>query len=226
MTSVPRRELNRIEKEKRILEAALSVFSRMGYSGTTMDAVAAEAGLSKPTLYQYFESKELLFTAMMKGKRDDMLLAFETPEPDKMVEQLLSFSRRYADTVMRPELLSLARLIIGEAQRFPEIGKAYQASGPNRVLEGMIAYLEAQRKAGRLTFYDAEMAAQDLWGLILSAPRTQALYEPDNQPNCETLAKYIHNGLRVFLCGYSTNITDDLETLKSQISSENTTGDR
>jgi TetR/AcrR family transcriptional repressor of mexJK operon len=215
MTQMPRRQRNRIAKAKRILEASIAVFSQMGYSGTTMDAVANAAGLSKPTLYQYFASKEVLFAAMMVGKRDDMLLAFEQPSPGAMVTQLHSFAWRYAETVMRPDFLSLARLIIGEAQRFPEIGRAYQALGPNRVLEGVMAYLGAQRDAGRLRFHDAELAAQDLWGLILSAPRTQALYEPDNQPDHATLARYIHNGLRVFLRAYSATPDQDIAELNA-----------
>jgi len=70
MTALSRRQQNKIERERRILEAALKVFSEMGYSGANMDAVALEAGLSKPTLYQYFQSKEALFSAMMLGERE------------------------------------------------------------------------------------------------------------------------------------------------------------
>lgn len=215
MTQMPRRQQNRIMRERRILEAAITVFSRSGYTGTTMDAVAAAAGLSKPTLYQYFDGKDALFTAMMAGKRDDMLVAFQSPRPEAMVAQLHDFAWHYAETVMRPDFLSLARLIIGEAARFPQLGRAYQASGPDRVLAGMMTYLDAQRAAGRLAFEDAELAAQDLWGLILSAPRTRALYDPDAVADRATLARYIDNGLRVFLRAYSTTPEADLAALRS-----------
>jgi AcrR family transcriptional regulator len=178
-----------------------------------MDAVAAEAGVTKPTLYSYFPSKESLFQAMMLGKRDQMLDVFEHPSQQGMVADLLVFAWAYADTVMRPEMLSLARLIIGEVQRFPEIGRAYQASGPDHLMRGIMRYLESQRRAGRLDFEDAELAAQDLWGLILSAPRTQALYMPDAQPDRTTLRRYIVNGLRVFLKAYSTAPGQDLDQL-------------
>ena len=213
MTELPRRQLNRIAKEKRILDAALTVFSRMGYSGCTMDAVAAEAGLSKPTLYQYFPAKDALFAAMMAAKRDEMMFGLDHPSPRGMVDDLWTFSWNYADTVMRPDLLSLARLIIGEVQRFPEIGWTYQASGPDRMLRGIMEYLTAQREAGRLVFDDAELAAQDLWGLILSAPRTQALYMPDAIPARAELDRYIRNGLHVFLRAYSTTPDADLARL-------------
>lgn len=209
-----RRQQNRLNRERAILDAALKVFAAEGYTGASMDAVAAEAGVTKPTLYSYFPSKESLFQAMMLGKRDLMLDVFEHPSGD-MVADLMVFAWAYADTVMRPEMLSLARLIIGEVQRFPEIGRAYQASGPDHLLRGIMRYLEGQRRAGRLAFEDAELAAQDLWGLILSAPRTQALYMPDALPDRATLARYIHNGLRVFLKAYSTAPEADLQQLKA-----------
>jgi AcrR family transcriptional regulator len=220
MTALSRRQQNKIERERRILEAALKVFSEMGYSGANMDAVALAANLSKPTLYQYFQSKEALFSAMMLGERDQMLAVFERPSDRGMVADLLEFSWDYADTVLRPDLLSLARLIIGEVQRFPEIGRAYQEVGPDRLLRGIMDYLEDQRRAGRLAFDDTELAAQDLWGLILSAPRTQALYMPDRSLSRAVIARYLNNGLKVFLKAYSTQPETDLAELARLIGAQ------
>ena len=218
MSHVPRREMNRRHRIQKLLDAALTVFARDGYSGASMDAVAAEAGTSKPTLYKHFENKEALFTAMMVARRDDMLLAFGDDDPTQMTAQLHRFAWRYARTVMRPDLLALARLIIGEVPRFPEIGQASQQSGPDRGLAGMMAFLDRCRTAGKLQFEDAELAAQDLWGLILSAPRTRALHEPDWTPAQDDLARYIHNGLRVFLRAYATHPDGDLKELEQCIS--------
>lgn len=215
MTALPKRQQNRILRERRILDAALTVFSQKGFVSASMDDIAAEAGLSKPTLYQYFPSKDELFTAMMTEERDHMLESFEYPTASGMVAELYAFSWHYADVVLRPDMLNLARLIIGEAQRLPDVGRAYQASGPDRVLAGMIAYLERQRAAGRLVFDDAELAAEDLWGLILSAPRNKALHIPDAVPDRATIERYIRNGLRVFLRAYSTAPDRDLAILSS-----------
>ena len=215
MTALPKRQQNRILRERRILDAALTVFSQKGFVSASMDDIAAEAGLSKPTLYQYFPSKDELFTAMMTEERDHMLESFEYPTASGMVAELYAFSWHYADVVLRPDMLNLARLIIGEAQRLPDVGRAYQASGPDRVLVGMIAYLERQRAAGRLVFDDAELAAEDLWGLILSAPRNKALHIPDAVPDRATIERYIRNGLRVFLRAYSTAPDRELAVLSS-----------
>lgn len=215
MTALPPRTLNRLAKERRIMEAALKVFADQGYSGTSMDAIAALAGVSKPTLYQYYGSKEQLFAAIMVAQRNSMLGAFEEPDGLGLVAELWAFSWHYADTILRPDFLSLARLIIGEAQRFPEIGRAYQAAGPERVLNGMMEYLNAKRAEGSLSFDDAELAAEDLWGLILSAPRNRALHDPANQPSRADLHRFISNGLRVFLKAYSTNPANDLAQLNA-----------
>lgn len=217
MKQLPRRELNRLARRQQLLDAALVVFAREGYTGASMEAVAVEAGTSKPTLYKHYPSKEALFTAMMRARRDDLMLAIEPGDPAAMVAQLHGFAWAYARTVMRPEMLALARLIIGEAQRFPQIGLAYQQSGPDQLLDGLMDWLEHLRGAGRLQFADAELAAQDLWGLVLSAPRTRALYEPDWQPGDAELARYIHNGLRVFLAAYAVDAPGDLAALETHI---------
>ncbi|MDX5357921.1 MAG: TetR/AcrR family transcriptional regulator [Rhodobacterales bacterium] len=217
------RARNRAAKERRILDAAFRVFSLAGYAGASMDAIAEASRVSKPTLYQYFGSKEALFAAMMDSARDVMLEPF-ADQSGGMVAQLHRFAWAYADVVMRPDLLGLARLVIGEAARFPEIGAAYQTAGPDRLLAGMMTWLERQRAAGRLAFEDAELAAQDLWALILSAPRTQALHRPDDVPNRAQIRRYLENGLRVFLRAYSNDPQADLAALADLAHKPPTTG--
>ena len=221
MNQLSRREQNRLDKQQRILSAAIKIFAETGYSGASMDAIAAAAGLTKPTLYNHFPSKEALFAAMMTAPRDVMLLAFDTAEDNNLVEQLYEFAWSYAATVMRPDFLSLARLIIGEAHRFPEIGRGYQDIGPDKVLAGMMAFMTEHKNQGHLAFEDAELAAEDFWGLILSAPRNRALHVPTAQINREGLARYINNGMRIFLKAYSTKPASDLDRLAKVIAIEN-----
>lgn len=212
-----KRELNRSNKRARVLEAALTVFSKFGYAATTMDAIAAAAGLTKPTLYQYFESKDELFLAMMLAPRDQMMVAFDQSPNECHVKQLWDFSWVYADIVMQPEYLALARLVIGDAQRNPEIGRAYQASGPDRVRKGLAGFMANQAVLGRLTIEDADLAAEAFWGLILSAPRNRALHIPDAYSNRGQISKYIINGISVFLKAYSTNPDSDLDRLTTLV---------
>ena len=219
MTAILKRSDKKQAKRQRILVAGLDVFSQAGYAGTTMDAIAEAADVSKPTLYMYFGSKEQLFEAIMLSGRDEMLEPFDLSSAD-MVADLLTFAWNYANVVMKPEFLSLARLIIAEAQRFPAIGRAYQQAGPDRVLKGMMTYLELQKKNDHLIFEDAELAAQDLWALILSAPRNQALHMPDKIPKRAAIARYVNNGLAVFLKAYSTKPTQDIERLNGLLKNQ------
>ena len=198
-----RRAARKAETRQRILEAALSVFSGAGFQAARMEDIAQAAGITKPTLYQYFDSKQALFTAMMLQPRDAMMAPVEAAEGADPVDRLWAFAWTYADTVMRPEFLSLARLIIAEAQRFPEVGRAYQASGPDRVLQGLARFMAAQGEAGFLQIADPELAAEDFWGLILSAPRNRALHVPDDVPSRAEVARFVQNGIAVFLRAYA-----------------------
>lgn len=213
MNQLTRRAKGKSERRQAMLNAALKVFAKEGFSGAHMETVATLAGISKPTLYQYFPSKEHLFIAVMEAKRDVMLIAIETADPEKLVEQLSRFAQTYARYVLSPDMLSLARLIIGEAERFPAIGRAYQAAGPDKLLCGMKTYLEAQRSAGTLDFADADLAAEDLWALILSAPRNRALHDPEWKPSADEMSRHISHGLVAFLKLYSTNPAQDIENL-------------
>ena len=217
MLALTQREKNRQARQDQILAAALRVFSEAGYSGASMDVIAAQAGLNKPTLYHHFASKEHLFQAMMAAQRDVILLAFDAGARRGLVDHLVDFAWSYADTVMRPEFLALARLIIGEAHRFPDVGRDYQQSGPDKVLAGLMAFFVDQRDLGRLAFADAELAAEDFWGLILSAPRNRALHEPDADIGRATVARYIHNNIHTFLRAYSTDLAADLARLEQAL---------
>ena len=71
------------ERRRQILQVALEVFSRSGYHDTSMNAVAAEAGVTKPVLYQHFASKHELFEVLLTETGDDLLRAIESAEVEE-----------------------------------------------------------------------------------------------------------------------------------------------
>ena len=119
-----RRAAQRQETETRIRQAALAVFARMGFAAATMDCIATEAGGTKPTLSSCFDSKDALFAAVLLAPREDMLLPIAAGQSDAHVTQMHGFAWQYARVVLRADYLSLARLVIGKAQKHPEIGAA------------------------------------------------------------------------------------------------------
>ncbi len=202
-------------KRQKMLDAAMTIFARQGYTGASLDAIASEAGVSKPTLYQYFGNKEKLFEAVLQQAADQILMPFtDSAESTSMVADMLNWSRNYANTALSPKILSLGRLVMGEAERFPELGKHYYENGPQQAFNGIMAYLESLADAGRLILEDSELAAHDFWSLILSGPREMCLLMPGLVMRSAEIDRYIHNGLRVFLKAYSADPAVDLETLE------------
>lgn len=201
------------QKRDRILRAALGEFSKNGYAGASMVAIAKRAGVSKPTLYQYIGQKDDIFRAVLEQGRAAILAPLEVAADKDMVGVLWEFAWAYADYVLHPETLSIARLIIGEAERLPDIALQYHQNGPAQALAGIAAYIEAKRAAGVLRFENSDLAAEHLWSLILSGPRNHALHFPADLPSEAELHRSIQSGLQAFLRAYSVNVAQDLGAL-------------
>lgn len=214
--TVSARNERKAAKRRTMLDAAMSVFAREGYTGASLDAIADEAGVSKPTLYQYFGNKEKLFEAVLQQAAEQILTPFAALDPSAtMVRAMLNWSRNYANLALSPEILSLNRLVMGEVERFPQLGKHYYESGPQQAFDGIVTYLESLASAGKLLFDDSELAAHDFWSLILSGPREMCLLMPDLVLDAAEIDRYIFNGLRVFFLAYSTDSAADLTELRS-----------
>jgi len=212
----PSREDKRRAKSCRILKAAHAEFCENGFASASMDALARRAGVSKPTLYQYFGDKEGLFAAMLEEGRTHIIAPL-ADDGVSLVDRLWSFSWTYADFVLRPDMLSLARLTLGEAARRPESAVAYHQRGPGKAFEGLVAFITSSVKAGQLNVDDEDLAAQDLWSLILSGPRDHYLHYVNERPDPEWLLRSIGHGLGVFIKVYSSNARDDLAELDARI---------
>jgi AcrR family transcriptional regulator len=135
------------EKTVAILDGAMRVFLEQGYAGTTMDRIAAAAGVSKPTIYSHFHDKEGLFNALMeqlvrkkqwaKFPQDSLSLSQESPEV-----VLRRLANDFLDSCIdNPEQITFIRLIIGESGRFPELGRAFVQHMDKPLLDALTHYL-------------------------------------------------------------------------------------
>ena len=122
-----------------IADAAAALFLRKGYQGTSMDDIAAEAAVSKQTVYKHFSDKDQLFAEIVLATTDQveglvrMVSAALETTTDLRVD-LGELARQFLTTLMRPELLSLRRLVITTADQFPEIGRSWYEQGFERAL--------------------------------------------------------------------------------------------
>ncbi len=151
-------------KQAAIVAAAAELFLHAGYGDISMDAIAAKAGVSKRTVYSYFPGKDALFAAVMTS-HCDRVVGLDSCQLDieaEPAEVLGDIGVRFLSLVTSPEAVALFRTVVAEADRFPELGKTFFASGPQRWLATMVPYLQEMDRQGRLRVPDAPAAASNL----------------------------------------------------------------
>lgn len=172
----------RSAKAKAILTGAFLVFTHQGYSGATMDRIAAAAKVSKTTLYSHFQDKEGLFVALIQDLTEaNRRLVFELlnsadlqASPDQVLRQMAH--QIVGNIANNPPLLTLVRLIIGESERFPELGKTFVREVQKPILDQLTLYLTAQR---HIPLTDPAMAARVFVGTLVHYLVVQKLMHGD-----------------------------------------------
>ncbi|MER5809060.1 TetR/AcrR family transcriptional regulator [Streptomyces sp. NPDC002033] len=195
-------------KRKAIMEAATELFLRKGYPGTSMDEIAATAAVSKQTVYKQFTDKETLFGAIITNASSRVGLFVEVidalRDTDDLSGDLPVLARRYITTVIQPGGLQLRRLLIAEADRFPEVAADYYRRAPERTIDALAACFEHLSARGLLKLEDPVLAARHFAWLILAVPMDRAMFfaHDDIQTPAE-LERLADEGVRVFLAAYT-----------------------
>ena len=200
--------MGRLQSAGVIREAATELFLRNGYLGTSMDEIAAQAGVSKQTVYTHFADKERLFTELVLGNTDraDEFVAVMTDlldRSDDLERDLRDLGRRYVRSVVQPQVLRLRRLVIGEAGRFPDLARTYYERVPERVIATLASCLARLAGRGLLRVDDPPLAARHLVALILWAPLDRGMFIADDEvPDPAALDRVADAGVGVFLAAY------------------------
>jgi TetR/AcrR family transcriptional repressor of mexJK operon len=206
--SQPEDQRRSARKRRAILEAATTVFLNNGYLGTSMDEIAARAGVSKQTVYKHFADKERLFVEIVTNTVNEISDAvyeevLNLADSGDIEADLRDLARRLLEGVMQPRLLQLRRLVIGEASRFPALGRTFYERGPGRTIAALATAFERLAARGVLQLEDAELAAAQFNWLIMSAPLNQAmLLGSDEPPPPADLKRHADSGVSVFLAPY------------------------
>lgn len=201
-------------KHRAILEAATTLFLRNGYRGTSMDEIAALARVSKQTVYKAFSDKERLFseivTSAVEEAADPVYAeALKLEATGEIEADLRRFARRLLGRVMQPRILQLRRLVIGEAGRFPELGRTFYEQGPGRTIATLAAVFERLAAQGSLQVDDPLLAAAHFNWLVMSIPLNQAMFlGEDEPPSPAELSRYADAGVRAFLAAYPPRRAD------------------
>jgi AcrR family transcriptional regulator len=194
-------------KRKAILDAAIELFLAQGYAGTTMDAVAAAAAVSKQTVYKHFADKDSLFVELV----DTTVRAASDPVEQLVMSSLRSgdlradltvLARQLLTTVLQPRVLQVRRLVIGEANRFPHLARAFHELGPERTMRALAERLDDLAASGRLTVADSVEAAAQLNWLVLAGPINSAMMLGE-APSPAELDAHVDAAVETFLAAHA-----------------------
>src|SRR5262245_389519 len=166
-----------------VVEAAEMLFLRQGYAGTTMYDIAAAAGVTKRTVYNNYGDKDALFTqivadvlayaeAFARGLHEEFTVGVTAANLRDTLDDL---GRRLALGIVRPEVIALRRMLIGEARAFPSLATEYFDRAPGQVLDALATGFAHLGRRGLLRVGDARRAAAQFAYLVAGEPLDRAM---------------------------------------------------
>jgi TetR/AcrR family transcriptional repressor of mexJK operon len=191
-------------KRKAILEAAQTLFLSKGYGGSSMHAIAAEAGVSKLTVYSHFSDKENLFAEAVKSKCEEQLpeLLFEFNDGVPLEQMLLNIGRGFNELVNSRESVALSRLMVSLAAQDGKLSKIFYDAGPQRVLHGMADLLRKADQAGKLRVPDPLRAADHLFCLIKGGCNFRLMIGCGEALEGDAAEAHVRDAINVFLSAF------------------------
>jgi AcrR family transcriptional regulator len=199
------RAAERLDRAKcrQIMEGARAVFLAQGFDGASMGEIARRAGVSKGTLYVYFDSKEALFEAIFEDEsrlQAEQVFALESADHD--VEAVLTrLGCAYVRFLCRPGGLSPLRTVISISERMPAVGKRFYEAGPATGVARLRRYLEDQVAAGCLVI-DVELAAAQFLDSCQSTVFKPLIFNFGELPSDERINHVAGTAVRTFLAAY------------------------
>jgi AcrR family transcriptional regulator len=191
-------------KRRQIMDGARKVFLAQGFDGASMGEIARAAGVSKGTLYVYFDSKEQLFEVIAHeacAAQAERVFAFDHADRD-VAAVLTRTGRGFIKFLARPGGMSALRTVISISERMPEIGAAFYDTGPAQGIARLRAYLEAQVVAGVLMIDDCEVAAAQFIDACGSMVMKQLLFNARPVPSDDRIDHFVGTAVRVFMAAY------------------------
>ncbi|WP_213603244.1 TetR/AcrR family transcriptional regulator [Pseudoxanthomonas japonensis] len=155
-------------KRAAILDAAKHLFAREGFNGVSMDQIAAEAGVSKLTVYSHFGDKDALFAAAVQAKCEEMLpdTLFELELTGSLRDQLKAIAQAFFALVTSEEAISTHRVMMVPGNIDDKLKQTFWEAGPQRTHDAFAAMLQALVSKGDLDIPDVATASAQFFTLI------------------------------------------------------------
>jgi len=201
----PRWRRRKSARPEEILQAALEVFTDRGFAATKLEDVARRAGVTKGTIYLYYENKEALFKALVRGTivpviaKGEALAHSHTGTARDLFEQLV---REYFRLVGDTQLSGIPRLMIAEAGNFPELARFYYEEVVTRGHNLMAGVLERGMKAGEFRRVNVAVATKLAMAPLMHAVVARKAFAAC-MPEGFDVAKYLDTHIDLYLHGIS-----------------------
>jgi len=191
------------ERVRRILEAAQTHFNEHGLERASVDAIAADAGVSKMTVYSNFGSKEGLFQAVVRDRTTAVMAGFPGAgalDPGQPEKVLLAIGARFL-ALVRGDAVGALRAVYGVAGTQPEVCRALYKEGPERVTGELAAYLRHAHSAGTLKVRNPRQAADLFLSMFLGSGHIRGLLKLE-MPDARENSALLREAVRVFMAAY------------------------
>lgn len=192
-------------KRQAILDAAKHLFLAHGFTGTSMDAVASEAGVSKLTVYSHFSDKETLFTAAIEAKCvSQMPVNMFSLEPGMpVVEMLQKIGEAFLEMVYHEDSLKLMRLISAVGAQDQTMANLFYEAGPMRTRNEMVRFLKRACDLNQLQIANYERASELFFGMLQGGcTHIQIMLGCSAPPSPKEMTTHVDEVVRVFMCGF------------------------
>jgi AcrR family transcriptional regulator len=189
-------------RRKALLQAAAEVFFEQGYAATSIDAIIERAGGSKRNIYNEFGNKEGLFSAIVTESADNVLstLVVEEIERHDLRETLTAFGQHLMGVYMSPTVIGIYRIVVTEANRFPDLAKSFYEQGPGRATSRLAEVLEVAKERGEIRTNDCLRVAGHFVGMIRDN-LLQVVLGLRPPPSDEEAQEAVASAVEVFLNG-------------------------
>ena len=187
-------------RRKAFVDAAREAFFTNGYAGTTMSSIASKVGGSKTTLWSYFPSKEDLFEAVVDDIVDQYgdALTIDLPIDQPVPDVLRRFGNVLMTKLTATPLLSLFRLVVGEAERFPHLAETFYDRGPRRGKARAAEWVAEKMARGELRMGNPMRAVQHFSGLCQSGLYQFAILGLPEGRDLDRVAAEVDDAVDVF----------------------------
>ena len=193
------------ERYRRIVEAARSHFNAHGLERANVDAIAADAGVSKMTIYSHFTSKEGLFEAVVRDRTDRVVgrvAGVETLDPTQPQKALLAIGEQFLALAREEDTLGQFRLIYGAAAVQREACRVFYRQGADRLIGDLMAYLRRADAQGTLNIRRPRQAADLFRSIFLGDGHIRGLMMLD-MPDARENRALLREAVRVFMAAYA-----------------------